>query len=371
MSLTDTVFGSPGTTTVAQAPGTKPPGYQFARDFFNSLGNITSNPFPTYQGQLDPGLSPTLQNLMRMAQGYAQSGPPEILAGVQGSLGQFMNPSYANPVARFQFGAPDYFNQDPNQTVFNGGTVNGLAGVFGQTGSSMPGTEVQGQSQMGMQGGYPQQPHTPPIYAGGQQPSYGQPGGGLQTFGPGTQDFTQGLQNAFLQNAKPLSGFPAPPPGTTQGVGGTSGTDNMMHGAGPGWSGPQWPTSWPSSAPPPGYNPNQPLTGVDPGIGWLPPGGQSFGPHPNGQFPTNPAAGGGQTYGGYTVDQLHSNPALAAQLGAHAAGLWRAFNGQGGGQPGGGPDVRPTGRHPLNPGRLPTKPTRNPATGGIAAGGGG
>lgn len=371
MGLTDTVFGTPGTTTTQQAPGTKPPGYQFARDFYNSLGQITSNPFPTYQGNLDPGLSPTLQNLLRQAQGYAQSGPPEILAGVQGSLGQFMNPSFANPVARMQFGAPDYFDQNPNQTVYNGGTVNGLAGVFGQSqqGSSMPSMSAQpGQMNLGMQGGYQANGGTPPIYAGGQQP--GQPPANA------SQNVTQGLQNAFLQNAKPLQGFPGVPPGVMQGIGGLSGTDQLQHMAGGagGWTPPsglqfpgqpgeinfQWPTSGPGANYNPGLDGN--FHGVDPGTGWM----------PNGQFPLNPGAQhpgmpggapGGHTYGGYSVDQLQQHPELAQRLGAHAAGLWRAFSGQ----PGGG-DVRPTGRHPLN--RPPTKPLRDPATGGIANPGG-
>ena len=96
MGITDTVFGTPGQTQVHQTAGSKPPGFNFARDFFNSLGGIAQNPYPTYQGQIDPGLSPTLQNLMRQAQGYSQAGPPEIMAGVQGSLGRFMNPSFMN-----------------------------------------------------------------------------------------------------------------------------------------------------------------------------------------------------------------------------------------------------------------------------------
>lgn len=365
MGLTDTVFGTPGTTTTQQAPGTKPPGYQFARDFYGSLGQITSNPFPTYQGNLDPGLSPTLQGLLRQAQGYAQSGPPEILAGVQGSLGQYMNPSFANPVTRMQFGAPDYFNQNPNQTVYNGGTVNGLAGVFGQTGSSMPGAPPQpGANSPGMQrmSGQPfmmnQGQGTPPIYAGGQQPNY--------------MDSTQGLQNAFLQNAKPLQGFPQAPAGAMHGIGGPSGTDQLQHMAGqPGGGAPglglQFPGSpgeinfqWPTGGPGPGYDPNQPWpSGVDPGTGWM----------PNGQFSLNPGAqhpgmpGGDFHPGGYSIDQLQQHPELAQRLGAHAAGLWRAFSGQ----PGGG-SVMPTGRHPLN--RPPTKPLRNPMTGGIANPGG-
>lgn len=93
-------FGSPGTTNIVQTAGTpavKPPGYRFASWLASQLPGLMNTPFPTYQGQLDPGLSPTMQDAIRRAQGYGQSSPPEILAGVQGVLGRFMNPTYRNP----------------------------------------------------------------------------------------------------------------------------------------------------------------------------------------------------------------------------------------------------------------------------------
>lgn len=108
MSLSSTVFGSPGTTTVGQTPGTRPPGYHQAQQIFNWLLGLTNQPFPTYQGQVDPGLSPTMQDLLRRSQGYASAGAPEILQGVQGYLGGAMNANFLNPVPRIFGGATDY-----------------------------------------------------------------------------------------------------------------------------------------------------------------------------------------------------------------------------------------------------------------------
>lgn len=136
-------FGTPGETTIHQAPGTaaaKPPGYSFAHWLFSQLPGLMNTPYPTYQGSLDPGLSPTLQDSIRRAQGYAQSSPPEILAGVSGTLGRFMNPRQINPWqalygggqqqpsaqsmgggAPMTFGgANNYFGVDPQQRVWGG-----------------------------------------------------------------------------------------------------------------------------------------------------------------------------------------------------------------------------------------------------------
>jgi hypothetical protein len=99
MGFQETVLGTPGQAQVHQAAGTKPPGFGMARDVYATLMRLmeSGTPFPTYQGNLDPGLSPTLQNSLRMAQGYAGSSPQEALAGVNGSIGRFMNPNYSNP----------------------------------------------------------------------------------------------------------------------------------------------------------------------------------------------------------------------------------------------------------------------------------
>ena len=333
MGLNETVFGSPGQTQVHQTAGSKPPGFNFARDFFNSLGGIAQNPYPTYQGQLDPGLSPSMQNILRQAQGYAQSGPPEILAGVQGSLGRFMNPNFTNPAARFGQGVPDYFNQNPNQTVFNGATPGGLQGVFGAAGpAGMGGPKPANGAPAGAVG----------FNGGGQAGGEGQPpmpngkalGGPGSDIGYQTPPYTGGYGNDA--GGGPL-GFPG-------GQGGMHDFTKPMSGGGLGsvfGGGQGLPT---------GY-------GTPPAGGWGPLVTDPSGPPTLTGPPMGGGPGGGQhTYGGYSMEQLQHDPALAGKLGPHAAALWRAF---GGGQGGGmmpGMGHKPDGMHPLNPGARPGQP---------------
>lgn len=126
-------------TQTHQAPGGgASPGYGWAKGFYNSLPGVASNPYPTYQGKLDPGLSPTMQNTLRMGQAYSQAGPSEILQGAQGSLGRFMTPSFSDPRMRLPMGSPDLFGANPNQKMFGGGTLSTLGQGF-NPGSMSPG----------------------------------------------------------------------------------------------------------------------------------------------------------------------------------------------------------------------------------------
>lgn len=128
MSLADTVFGRPAQTSYTTTAGTRSPGYDFAHNFFGSLQSITANPFPTFQGKIDPGLSPTLTDLIQRAQGYAASSPPSILQGAAGTFGRLMNPQLRNPVTRIFGGSSDFTGRiNPNQKVFGGGTTGQLA----------------------------------------------------------------------------------------------------------------------------------------------------------------------------------------------------------------------------------------------------
>ena len=173
MGLADTLLGTPGTTTVGQTPSLRPPGYQQAGQIFNWLLGLTNQPFPTYQGQVDPGLSPTMQDLIRRSQGYASAGPSEFLQGVQGRLGQFMNPNFLNPQTRIFGGATDYSGASTSpwndQWRFDPfGTQNPQKGVP----SSGQGIPTQGSSAYeSMFGGgqsAPQlQPMSDPYTAGG------------------------------------------------------------------------------------------------------------------------------------------------------------------------------------------------------------
>lgn len=125
-------WGEPGTSSLIQTRGTapvKPPGFGFAQWLFKQLPALMNSPYPTYQGQLDPGLSPTLQDTIRRAQGYGASSAPEILSGVQGTLGRFMSPRQVNPwQALFGGGGA-------NMTGSSGGNSS-LASMFG--GSNAP-----------------------------------------------------------------------------------------------------------------------------------------------------------------------------------------------------------------------------------------
>jgi hypothetical protein len=151
-------FGSPPTQTIGQTPSMRPPGYGFIQNFLNSLIPMAnSTPFPQYGGSLDPGLSPSMQNYLRMAQGYSQMGAPPILQGAQASLSNFMDPSFLSPASQMGQGFPDYFGQDPNQSVFGGGTLGQLApGGFNVPGYG--GAPAMGSAGMGSGQSQPQAP---------------------------------------------------------------------------------------------------------------------------------------------------------------------------------------------------------------------
>ena len=189
-------------TQVHQAPGGQAsPGYGFAKNFYNSLGGIAQNPYPTYQGQLDPGLSPTMQNVIRQSQGYSQSGPSEILQGAQGSLGRFMTPSFMDPRMRLPMGAPSLFGVNPQQKMFGGQ-------LQGQLGQGFAGG-MQSQTGGGLQSGA-QMNQSMPQFGGGRMPSGQAPqnpwgGGGMQSaVGPGLQ--SDGNQFAFRGGQQPTQG---------------------------------------------------------------------------------------------------------------------------------------------------------------------
>lgn len=180
-------WGDPPKTTILQGKGTgptRPPGFKFAEWLFGQLPGLANTPFPTYQGNLDPGLSPTMQDTIRRAQGYAQSSPPEILAGAQGSLGRFMSPTFMNPWNRLfgggTFGgAPDYFGVNPQQRVYGGGPAGQMAYQGQQSGGQAPSYPgPSGPIWAGPQagGGTPNVPvPTPPMPGQGGAVGFGRP----------------------------------------------------------------------------------------------------------------------------------------------------------------------------------------------------
>lgn len=117
----------------APRPPKPSPFYNFAQAFANQvLPDLMNRQKPSYQGQVDPGLSPTMQNVIRGAQTFSQSPVPNSLEQASGTLGAFQNfdklpgsdfeyqmdpshqamygfqqPTYQNP-AQGQGPAPDY-----------------------------------------------------------------------------------------------------------------------------------------------------------------------------------------------------------------------------------------------------------------------
>jgi hypothetical protein len=189
-------FGTPGTTTIHQAPGTaaaKPPGFSFAKWLFEQLPGLMNTPFPTYQGKLDPGMSPTMQDAIRRAQGYAASSPPEVLAGVQGALGRYMNPTYRNPW----------------HALFNGQSNQGTTGAAGPSGPGVPGVGGPTANNPWAVGGAPE------IFGGA--PNYFQVKPAQRVYGGGPAG---GMAWNLPPPPRPDVPVPAPPPGGWGGGGG-------------------------------------------------------------------------------------------------------------------------------------------------------
>lgn len=160
------LFGSPPTYEFV-----KPPSWNFADVLYKYLAGLIGQPAPTYPGNIDPGMSPSMGSLGQMIQTYATSPLPAILGQAQGTLGRFMSPSFANPVARMQFGAPSYYGFNPQQTLYGGATMGGfptlgMSGPMGMGGGMFPG--MGGPPGMG--------PGGPPGMGPGMPPGMG-PGG--------------------------------------------------------------------------------------------------------------------------------------------------------------------------------------------------
>ena len=216
MGLTDTVFGNPGGTEIHQTAAQKPPGFGFAKSLFNSLPGLTSGQYPTYQGNLDPGMSPTMADSLRRAQGYAQSGPPEVLQGVQGMLGQFMSPNFANPWNSLFGNAPNYGGVDSNQKVYGGvpaqnatfqggggsGQFGGMPGQAPGAGPQWPPSSGGFQNQPAPAGAMPQPVGPSPFNMGSDQAA----GALIKQFG-GRQNLLNPLQQQYGTGDQFTNGF--------------------------------------------------------------------------------------------------------------------------------------------------------------------
>lgn len=130
--------GSPPEYDILKIPGTpsmRPPGFNYASNFFDWLQQLIGMPAPSYQGSMDPGMSPTMQAMGNLSQMYANSPLPAVFGQAQGALSRFINPSFTNPMARMQYGAPSYFGNQygPGQWLPGGSKLGELPYAGGMT----------------------------------------------------------------------------------------------------------------------------------------------------------------------------------------------------------------------------------------------
>ena len=103
--------GSPAQYDVKFGPTQKSPGYDFAKYLSGYLKTLINAKLPSYKGSIDPGMSPTMANVGQMLQQRSQMPLPWLMNSAAATLGKYANPSFTNPVARMQFGAPSYFQR--------------------------------------------------------------------------------------------------------------------------------------------------------------------------------------------------------------------------------------------------------------------
>jgi hypothetical protein len=261
--------GTPSTTSASQGQGTTPPGWGAANDIFNSLiGTANNNPFPVYGGQIDPGLSPTMQQIIQRGQGMASQGAPSIFQGVQGSLASFLNPQFQNPNLRIPQGFSDYFGMNPQQKLFGGSPLGSLgwSGPVGMPGS--PGGGGPGQTLPWMPGGGGQSDSGNPPSTWGSSP-----GGGVDMSGRSPLPLPGGDSSSTIGS------------GAAMGGGNSAPSESINPAAGGGVPPSQVDPNAYWAARVPYYQPPSPSGGNQLG------GGPA--PMPNGVMGTNAGAGGG------------------------------------------------------------------------------
>lgn len=129
-----------------------PPQWDFAKSFWGMMAPmLMGGTMPTFPNNVDPGLSPTMQQAIQMAQGYAASPAPYSMGQAGSTLGAFMNPQMASAGWGVNQGRPGYmpmpgmpqgYPQGPynpwaaaDQTYGGGGQ---FMGGGGQTGMGNP-----------------------------------------------------------------------------------------------------------------------------------------------------------------------------------------------------------------------------------------
>ncbi|MHC4178111.1 MAG: hypothetical protein ACYSWU_11430 [Planctomycetota bacterium] len=258
----DLFGGSPAQTSTTYPPPIFPPGYDFAKSFWGMIApSLLGGTYPTYPNNVDPGLSPSMQTAIRMAQGYANSPAPYAMGQAGGTLGAFMNPQMAGAGWGTGQDRPSFMNfpQMPPSYPQGAGAMNpwrniqqGYGGGGGDTGFGNPYAQMGGNGPpnqnvwrngtggpyQGQTGGYriPYQgwfPQQGPGVGFSDNPFMGPPGGADQSAsGSATYPGWQHPRPGLFGGQNPFMGPPGPPGQMTPGGDGfippTGGIENGL-----------------------------------------------------------------------------------------------------------------------------------------------
>ena len=188
---------APSSNVTGYTPWQKPPGYDFSSALYSYMTGLIGQPAPSYGGfgqmnQTAGRQNPYVGKMGGLAQDYWNMGMPSVFNTGISSLGRFLNPSFQNPTARMQLGAPNYFGNTPipagNQPPMNP-FLQGMGAVHGQ---GQP-VSASGQGQLAHQTG------TPEFYIPQNQMS----GQGQLAHQTGTPDFYQPQGQMQYQTGTP------------------------------------------------------------------------------------------------------------------------------------------------------------------------
>lgn len=267
----DLLFGSEPQQQIVYPPAQMHPGQGFAEQWWQNFAPwMLTTPMPSYPGQVDPGLSPSMQALIRQGQNFMSTPTPNISGMAAGLLGPYMQPPQG-----FSF-----------QDSWAGGSLKN----FGSPTITDPSSFL----------GPPRDPTQP--WTGGAQPGPWGRGGGM----PGLPSLPSPMAGSVDGQGPTINMQPGAnggPWSMPQGVGGVGPGPPM----GPPGGGPPM-TNMPSLAPPytpvqhrptfVGFDPFNPMPWLQSPGGWMAP---PFGPSPYGGG--GGGASGGGAGGGFTPGQ--------------------------------------------------------------------
>lgn len=173
------ISGKPAQSGLYFPDQVMPPFYNEMSKWGPTIGNLWNTPLPQYQGNIDPGMSPTMQNYMKLMQGNAMQGPNSAMQGAQGALGRYTQPGAGMMGQNDIMSARNKLMNYQNPRWQNAGAAAG----GGQMTSYFP----QQPQRPGMPSPRPMPGQPPSPWQGfGQPPGGGQISGGPQPW-PGGQ----------------------------------------------------------------------------------------------------------------------------------------------------------------------------------------